>query len=177
MHGIQIWHSRGAQSYALELHGSVVTCLCFKAACDRHVGDLISCHLTIEEAISSAKELKDALALAHALYRAALLGYFERDPAEVERRASDLIELSARHNFSYWLTQGRILCDWAPSASGDTAEGILLIEQGIKRRSRIRYGAWRARSPARKAESFALSGSFKPHTVLLHRRPPVGSEP
>ena len=132
MHGIQIWHSRGAQSYALELHGSVVTCLCFKAACDRHVGDLTSCHLTIEEAISLAKELKDALALAHALYRAALLGYFERDPPEVERRASDLIELSARHNFSYWLTQGRILCGWARSASGDTAEGILLIEQGIR---------------------------------------------
>jgi hypothetical protein len=53
-------------------------------------------------------------------------------PAEVERLASGLIELSTRHNFVYWLSIGAIDRGWARSASGDTAEGIPWIEQGIR---------------------------------------------
>ena len=54
------------------------------------------------EAISLAKELNDMLALAVALTYAAFLGHFERNPAEVERLASDLIELSTRQNFAVY---------------------------------------------------------------------------
>ena len=32
--------------------------------------------------------------------------HFERDPAEVERLASDVIELSTRQNFALWLAIG-----------------------------------------------------------------------
>jgi predicted ATPase len=46
--------------------------------------------------------------------------------------ASDLIELSTRHNFAFWLALGAIYRGWARSASGDTAEGIPWIEQGIR---------------------------------------------
>ena len=56
----------------------------------------------------------------------------ERNPAEVERLASDLIELSTRQNFAHWLAAGEILRGWARSASGDTAEGISWIEDGIR---------------------------------------------
>ena len=51
-----------------------------------------------------------------------ILGYYERNPAEVERLASDVIELSTRHNFAFWLAGGVILRGWARSASGDTAK-------------------------------------------------------
>ena len=37
---------------------------------------------------------------------AAILGHCERNPAEVERLASDLIELSTRQNFANWLAVG-----------------------------------------------------------------------
>ena len=60
----------------------------------------------MEEAISLAKELNDMNALALALNWAADLAHFERNPAEVDRLASDLIELSTRHNFVY-LAGGR----------------------------------------------------------------------
>jgi predicted ATPase len=50
----------------------------------------------------------------------------------VDRWASELIELSTRHNFVYWLAQGAIWRGWAHSASGDTTEGIPRIEQGIR---------------------------------------------
>ena len=42
------------------------------------------------------------------------------------------MELSTRHNFLHWLAQGAIFRGWARSASGNTAEGIPWIEQGIR---------------------------------------------
>ena len=70
--------------------------------------------------------------LAIALSWAAGLAYNERNPAEVEHWASELIELSTRDNFVFWLAIGAIYRGWARSASGETAEGIRWIEQGIK---------------------------------------------
>src|ERR1700726_5291200 len=71
-------------------------------------------------------------ALANALNLAANLAVNEGNPAEVDRLASDLIELSTRHNFVFWLATGVIYRGWARSASGNTAEGIPWIEQGIR---------------------------------------------
>jgi predicted ATPase len=84
------------------------------------------------EAISLAKELNDMHALAVALLHAGWLAQFERNPAGVERLASDLIELSTRQNFANWLAGGEVLRGWARSASGDTAEGISWIEDGLE---------------------------------------------
>ena len=70
-------------------------------------------------------------ALAHALWHAAWLAQFERNPVEVERLASDLIELSNRQNFAPFLRRAAVLRGWARSASGETAEGISWIEDGI----------------------------------------------
>jgi len=70
--------------------------------------------------------------LALTLAWAAGMATNERNPAEVARFASDLLELSTRHNFVYWLAVGAIYRGWARSASGDTAEGIPSIEEGIR---------------------------------------------
>jgi hypothetical protein len=51
--------------------------------------------------------------VATALGWAAGLGYNERNPAEVEHWASELIELSTRHNFVFWLAVGAIYRGWA----------------------------------------------------------------
>jgi predicted ATPase len=77
------------------------------------------------------KDLNDMHALAVALYLAGILGHLERNPAKVERLASDVIELSTRHQFAYWLAAGKILRGWSHSASGNTAEGLSWIEDGI----------------------------------------------
>jgi predicted ATPase len=50
----------------------------------------------------------------------------------MERYSSDLVELSTRHHFAHWMAIGTIWRGSARSASGDTAEGILWIEQGIR---------------------------------------------
>jgi hypothetical protein len=86
----------------------------------------------MDEAISIAKERKDMNSLAMVLSWAACLALLERDPAEVDRFASELIELSTRHNFAFWLAVGQIYRSWARSALGNPVEGIASIEQAIR---------------------------------------------
>jgi len=130
--GLQIWRSEGVQSPVEEISAPVVSCLCHEALFEWHFGEIDSCQATMAEAIALAKDLNDMLALAVALWFAGHLGTFEHSPATVERVASDLIELSTRQNFAFWLAAGEVFRGWAQSASGDTAEGISRIQDGIK---------------------------------------------
>jgi predicted ATPase len=130
--GVQIWRSGSVQYNAEDLDAPAVVCLCYEALCQWHLGEVASCHPAMEEAISLAKELNEATSLAVALHFAAFLARYERNPAEVERLASELIELSTRHHFGHWLPQGEILRGWARSASGDTDKGIASIDDGIR---------------------------------------------
>jgi adenylate cyclase len=130
--GVQIWRAEGLQSQVGEAwHAVGFGCLFFEALLDWHFGEISSCQPTMAEAISLAKELNNMQALAHALWHAGWLAHFERNPAEVERLASDLSELSTRLNFEPFLQRAAVLRGWARSASGNTAEGISWIEDAI----------------------------------------------
>jgi serine/threonine protein kinase len=131
--GVEIWRSGSVQSpVAEEIQAPVVNCLVYEAMSDWHFGKIATCHARMDEGISIAKELKDTNALVLALTFAARLAYLERDPVEVDRCASEVIELSTRHNFVSFLAHGAIYRGWARSASGNTAEGIPRIELGIR---------------------------------------------
>jgi adenylate cyclase len=130
--GIQIWRSGAVPSPVDDFENAIVSCLCYDGLLDWHFGEMDSCQATMAEAIALAKEVNDMHGLALALCLSALLGYCKRNPAEVERLASDVIELSTRHHFAHWLVHGSILRGWARSASGNTKEGISLIEDGIR---------------------------------------------
>jgi predicted ATPase len=132
LNGIQIWRAEKVQSYADEHYMPPVGCLCYLAGAEWSFGAIAASRTAIVEAISTAKEANDIHALALALYWAARIAADERNTAEVERLASGLIELSTRHNFVLWLATGEIYRGWARSLSGNTAEGISWIEQGIK---------------------------------------------
>ena len=131
MRGIEIWRSGAVQSPVEEITASAVTCVCYQALCEWHFGEIASCEATMTGAIALAKELNDMHALAVALWNAGILAHYQRNPAEVERLASDLIELSTRQNFLFFLAGGEILRGWMRSASGDTVEGLAWIEDGI----------------------------------------------
>jgi predicted ATPase len=60
------------------------------------------------------------------------LGSLKRDAAEVDRVASDLIELSTRHLFAQWLAAGQVFRGWSRSVAGDTAQGISWLQDGIE---------------------------------------------
>jgi hypothetical protein len=55
---------------------------------------------------------------------------YERNRIEVERYASDLIELSTRQNFASHLSGAEVVRGWA--RSDGTAKGIAWIEAGIR---------------------------------------------
>jgi tetratricopeptide (TPR) repeat protein len=130
--GVQIWRSRSVQSRPEDVDTPVVSCLCYTALSNWHLGEVASCQAKLEEAASLAIELNDMHALAVALNWAASSAYYERNLSEVDRLASQLLELSTRQNFAFWLAWGTIHRGRALSALGDTAEGIRWIEQGIR---------------------------------------------
>ena len=132
MRGVRIWRSGGVQSPVEEVTAPAVTCLCYEALSEWQFGEIASCHATMEEAISLAKELNDMHALGVALWNAGILAQYERNPAEAEGFVSDLIELSTRQNFAFLLAAGEVLRGWTRSASGNTAEGLAWIEDGIR---------------------------------------------
>jgi predicted ATPase len=148
MRGAQIWRSESVQSDkraakllavssdpadgVQEAGASPVSVLCYEAQAEWHLGEIASSQATVAEAISVANEMNDMHGLVVALWHAAVLAYYEGSPAEVERLASKLIELSTRHHFAHWLPQGEVLRGWARSTSGDITEGISRIVEGIE---------------------------------------------
>ena len=43
MRGVGIWRSGGVQSTVEEVHAPVVSCLCYKALSEWHLGEIASC--------------------------------------------------------------------------------------------------------------------------------------
>jgi serine/threonine protein kinase/predicted ATPase len=129
--GVQIWRSGKVQSQVEELMAPGVSCLCFKALSEWHLGEAASYQVTIAEAISVAKQLHDMHALVLVLYWSTYLACLEGDFSKVGRLASDLMETSTRLAFGTWLPHARVLRGWAQSVSGSIAEGISWIEDGI----------------------------------------------
>jgi serine/threonine protein kinase len=129
--GVQLWYSGSIPSQLEETMPAVI-CQCFKALCEWHLGEIDASQTTMAEAISIAKELKDMYALVEALFFATMLDHFGLKAVEVERLASELVELSTRHQFALYAAGGKILRSWARSVSGRTAEGLAGIEGGIR---------------------------------------------
>ena len=63
-----------------------------------------------------------------------------------ERLASELIELSTRHNFAHWLAYGAVYRGLARSASGERVEGLVDRERN-RGLSGDRFGAGLADIP------------------------------
>jgi predicted ATPase len=131
LRSVQICRSRDVQSSVEEVDAPAIPCLCYAALCEWHSGAVDSCHATMEEAISLAKDLNDVHGLAVAKWHAGILACLEHNPAEVERLASELIELSTRQNFALWLAGGAVLRGWARSVSGSSAKGLSWIADGL----------------------------------------------
>jgi tetratricopeptide (TPR) repeat protein len=131
---VQIWRSSSIQSAVdmIDSAAAPVVCLAIDALSQWHLGEIASSKVRIAEAISLAKKSNDLHALALALVFAAFLPHVEGNPVEVERLASEAIELSTRQNFAQWLRAATVYRGWARSASGHTDEGISLIEAGMR---------------------------------------------
>jgi hypothetical protein len=131
MHAVETWRSGSVRSYPEEYYTPVVGCLVYVAMSQWHLGEIGSAQVAMAEAISLAKELNDMNALAYAIGWAAGLAVAQRNFAEVDRLASDLIELSMRYSFVHWLPLASNCRGWVRCVSGNTAEGIPWIQRGV----------------------------------------------
>jgi len=132
MRGLRIWKSGGIKFPVEEQMTPSVNCLVYKALSEWFLGKITSSQTSRSESISLAKGLNDMNALACALYFASVSAVFERNPAEAERLASELIELCTRYNFGFWLAGAKMVRGWVRSVSGNLLEGISWLEQGVE---------------------------------------------
>ena len=121
-----------------------------------HFGEIPSCHATMAEAISLGRKLNDMHGLAVTLGYAGRLAYYELGAVEMERLASNLIELSTRYGFALWLAIGKIFRGWARSAS-DSTEGLSWIEEGIDEVQATGSISWMSYFLALKAQALYLA--------------------
>ena len=130
--GVRLWHTGVEKSQVEELDEPIIGCLCHKAFCAWHSGQIASAHSTMGEAIRVAKRLKNTHGIAVALDYSATLCYMERNPTETQRISSDLLELSIPQHFPHFRAWGTALLGWVRSVAGLFTPGISWIEGAIE---------------------------------------------
>jgi class 3 adenylate cyclase len=86
-----------------------------------------------QDGIDLAATLAHAPSLGHALWFAAVIGYFHRDVAMVLDRSERLIALGQEHGLPFYRTIGSIMHGWALSKRGHVAEGLPELQQAMNR--------------------------------------------
>ena len=130
--GVRLWHSGVEKSQLEELDEPIIGCLCHKALCAWHSGQIASAHSTMKEAIFVANRLKNTHGIAVALHHSATLCYMEENPIEAERVSSELLELSTRQHFPHFRAWGTALLGWTRSVAGLFTQGISWMNDGIE---------------------------------------------
>jgi predicted ATPase len=85
----------------------------------------------VYDAVSLARNHHDLPGLAHALYMAAAIHWFRREPRTAQECSEDCIALATKHGFKFWLAGGSILRGWALAAQGHVAEGVTWLREGL----------------------------------------------
>jgi hypothetical protein len=130
--GLRIWRSvKKTQSQVEEVITPAVVCLLYKGVSEWHFGHFKKCTEDLAEAGLLAKELNDMQGSVFVLYVMGHIAHFAENASEVERLASEMMELSTRKSVGTWLPHGRVLRGWARTVSGSIAEGLSSIEDGI----------------------------------------------
>ena len=114
-----------------ELMAPAIACLCIQAETKWHFGETASCRGTLAEAKSLAKKLSDVHGLVQALSVGGFIAYCEREATEVQRLASEMLDLSTRHNFAFFRSGAAILRGWAQSFRRHNARS--LVDRGWRR--------------------------------------------
>ena len=94
------------------------------------LGHLDQARLRSEAAVEEARKLH-AFSLAHALAFASTVDWATRSRGEWQARVDTLNAVSEEHGYSYYRACGTVYRGWVLAESGQTAEGIALIQAGV----------------------------------------------
>jgi predicted ATPase len=95
------------------------------------LGYLDQARLRSEAAVAEASKLDRPFSLVTALSGACRVDWAIRSREELQARADALIAVSDEHGFPYHRAVGTVFRGWALAGSGQTAEGIALLEAGV----------------------------------------------
>jgi serine/threonine protein kinase/tetratricopeptide (TPR) repeat protein len=130
--GVRLWRSGVEKSQLEEVDDPIIACLCIKAFCAWHSGQISSARSAMGEAIIVAKRLKNTHGIGVALQHSAILCYMEQNPTEAERLSFELLELSTRQHFPHFRAWGTALLGWTRSVAGLFTQGISWLDDGIE---------------------------------------------
>jgi hypothetical protein len=95
------------------------------------LGYLDQARLRCEAAVAEASKLDRPFSLVTALSGACRVDWAIRSREELQARADALIAVSDEHGFPYHRAVGTVFRGWALAESGQTGEGIALLEAGV----------------------------------------------
>jgi predicted ATPase len=84
-----------------------------------------------QQALALAQHIGHTPSLAYAATFAARLSQYCRDVVAMQERAKAMMALAAAHGFGHRVEHGRILRGWALAMQGETAAGVVHIQQGL----------------------------------------------
>jgi predicted ATPase len=85
----------------------------------------------VYDAVNLARVHHHHPGLAHALYMAAMVHWFRREPQTAQKCAEAGIALCTEHSLHFWLAGGTIMRGWALAAQGESAAGVAQIHHGL----------------------------------------------
>ena len=108
----------------------------------QHLGRLDQAMAAGWEAISQAKRIEHFNSIAYSLCFVSLLIMLRRDVETLRQTAGELMQLSERHNASYWALWARPMLGWIKAQDGDVKSGIHEMHQSTEELGKQRANLW-----------------------------------
>ena len=111
-----------------------------------------------EAAVREAHEGGHFVSTGQVLFLVSMSRMIADDPAGVERFATELASLAARHQSVYWNSHADLLLGWAMARQGRLEEGLGRMRAGAAQRERMKGRAWVPQYLAQNAELLIAQG-------------------
>ncbi len=119
------------------------------------------------EAISQAKRIGHFNSIAYSLCFVSLLIMLRRDIETLRTTAGELIELSERHNATYWALWARPMLGWIRAQAGEVESGIRQMDESTQVLKNQRANLWVPQTLLLEAEIFGHAGQHdRAHRLL-----------
>jgi len=149
-----------AHAFLFSGHDPGVCCRCYLAFTLWTEGWPDRALARAEEGLRLARKVAHPYSVALALYLKAFLHYLRREPQLTLDLASESTALASEEGFPYWVVISMILRGWALAELGQSADGVVLIRQGLAACQAMGTGLARSAALAQLAEAAAKAGDF-----------------
>ena len=131
--GIALYDPARHRSHALRYAADPgVACRAFAAQALWMLGYPDRALARIHDLLALARELGHTYSSAFALAFSALVYQCRREVQHVRIQADAAVSLSSEQGFPHWLAMGTILNGWARASEGHRAEGLALMQRGLR---------------------------------------------